>query len=193
MTHLSRAMLLPSLLAQDTSTLSPVGSGTRHKELLLAGAGVLAMLALGLSSAPADAATSDATIGVTSTVQATCLNTATPLAFGTYTGAVATATAIVTVTCTNTTPYNVGLDAGLATGASVTTRQMTGPAAALLAYVLTSDAAHAVNWGTTVGSDTVAGTGNGAGQPITIYGQEAAGQFVAPGAYTDTITATVTY
>ncbi len=193
MTHSSRAMLLPSLLSPDASTLPIAASRPRHKELLLAGAGVLAMLVVSLSSAPADAATSDATIGVTSTVQATCLNTATPLAFGTYTGAVAVATATVTVTCTNTTPYNVGLDAGLATGASVTTRQLTGPAAALLAYVLTSDAAHAVNWGITVGTDTVAGTGTGVGQPLTIYGQEAAGQFVTPGAYTDTITATVTY
>ena len=32
-----------------------------------------------------------------------------------------------------------------------------------------------------------------AAQAITVYGQATAGQFVAPGAYTDTITATVTY
>jgi len=35
--------------------------------------------------------------------------------------------------------------------------------------------------------------GNGASQPITIYGQIPAGEYVTPGAYTDTITVTVTY
>lgn len=193
MTRAARTMLSDSLdLNANSPRLVDISRITR-KRRLLAEVGLLTLLAFGLSAGATDAATSDGTIGVTSAVQATCVNVTTPLAFGTYTGAVAVATATVTVTCTNTTPYNVGLDPGLATGATVTTRQMTGPAAALLNYVLTSDAAHAVNWGLTIGTDTVAGTGNGAGQPITIYGQEAAGQYVAPGAYTDTITATVTY
>jgi spore coat protein U-like protein len=70
---------------------------------------------------------------------------------------------------------------------------MTGPGAAVLGYSLFSDAARTVNWGQTIGTDTVTGTGNGSAQAITVYGQATAGQFVAPGAYTDTITATVTY
>jgi spore coat protein U-like protein len=153
----------------------------------------LGVVVLGLSTKSAVAATVTTTFGVTATVQATCLVSATPLAFGTYTGAVATSTSAVSVTCTNTTSYNVGLSAGLATGASVTTRQMTGPASALLGYALFSDPARTVNWGNTIGTDTVTGTGNGVAQAITVYGQATAGQFVAPGAYTDTITATVTY
>jgi spore coat protein U-like protein len=154
----------------------------------------LGFLALGLVTEPALAATTvTTTFGVTATVQATCLVSATPLAFGTYTGAVATSTSAVSVTCTNTTPYNLGLSAGLATGATVTTRKMTGPGAAVLGYSLFSDAARTVNWGQTIGTDTVTGTGNGSAQAITVYGQATAGQFVAPGAYTDTITATVTY
>ncbi len=151
------------------------------------------LIGVSLLSISAVAATAPNTVAVSSTVQATCLNTVTPLAFGVYTGVVAVGTATITITCTNTTPYTVGLNAGLSTGATVTTRAMTGTAPAVLHYALTSDAAHAVNWGTTTGTDTVAGTGSGAAQPLTIYGQEAAGQFVAPGAYTDTITATVTY
>ncbi len=160
----------------------------------LAAAGLLAALATAVSPQPATAATSPgSTMAVTSTVQATCLNTITPMAFGVYTGVLAATTATVTVTCTNTTPYNVALNAGLFPAATVTTRELTGPAGAGLNYVLTSDAAYAVNWGLTPGTDTVAGVGNGAAQPITVYGQEAAGQYVAPGAYTDTITATVVY
>ena len=153
----------------------------------------LSFLALGLASRPAVAATVTTTFGVTATVQATCLVSATAMAFGTYTGVVANSTSTVSVTCTNTTPYNVGLSAGLATGATVIARKMTGPASALLGYALFSDAARTVNWGQTVGTDTVTGTGNGSAQAITVYGQTAATQFVAPGAYTDTITATVTY
>jgi spore coat protein U-like protein len=156
-------------------------------------AAALGLLVLGVATQFAVAATVTTTFGVTATVQATCLVSATPLAFGTYTGAVANSTSAVSVTCTNTTPYNLGLSAGLATGATVTTRQMTGPASAVLGYSLFSDAARTVNWGQTVGTDTVTGTGNGSAQAITVYGQATAGQFVAPGAYTDTITATVTY
>ena len=153
----------------------------------------LGSLVLGLAPLTAAAATATTPFGVSATVQATCLISATPMAFGTYTGVVANSTSAVTVTCTNTTTYNVGLNPGLASGATVTTRQMAGPASALLNYALFSDSSRTVNWGQTVGTDTVAGTGNGAGQNITVYGQVAAGQYVAPGAYADTITATVTY
>ena len=97
------------------------------------------------------------------------------------------------VTCTNTTTYNVGLNAGLASGATVTTRKMTGPLLSMLAYSLYSDSARSVNWGQTVGIDTVSGTGSGSAQSLTVYGLPPATQYVNPGNYTDTITATVTY
>jgi len=156
-------------------------------------AAVLGFLALGPASIPAGATTQTATFLVTATVAATCTISTTPLAFGSYTGAISQVNTTVTVTCTNTTPYNLGLNAGLATGATVTTRSMTGPASALLSYQLFRDAGHTLNWGVTIGTDTVPLTGNGAAQVETVYGQIPAGQFVAPGAYADTITATVTY
>jgi spore coat protein U-like protein len=167
-------------------------SSRRYSKLLLAGLGLFATVTLGLPASAAKAATATATFAVTATVQATCLISATAVAFGVYTGAVATSTGTLTITCTNTTPYNIGLSAGLATGATVTTRQMQGPAGALLNYVLTQDAAHATNWGNTTGS-WEPGTGNGAAQLVTVYGQVAAGQSPTPGAYTDTVTATVNY
>jgi spore coat protein U-like protein len=154
---------------------------------------VLGFLVLGLAPRPALATTVTTTFAVTATVQSTCLVSATTMAFGTYTGAVATSTSTVSVTCSNTTPYNVGLSAGLATGATVTTRKMTGPASAVLSYGLFQNAGFTTNWGETIGTDTVTGTGNGAAQAITVFGQVAAGQFVAPGSYADTVTATVTY
>jgi spore coat protein U-like protein len=169
-----------------------LGRGLRNPGALV-GVGFAAVLVLGLALRPAAGATSTGSIAVSSTAQATCVNATTPLAFGVYTGVVNNSTATVTVTCTNTTPYTVGLGPGLGTGATVTTRAMTGTAPAVLHYILTSDAAHAVNWGVTIGTDTVAGTGNGAGQVLTVYGQVTAGQYPAPGAYTDTVAVTVTY
>jgi spore coat protein U-like protein len=154
---------------------------------------VLGFLALGLAPIPADATTVTTTFAVTATVGATCLVSATPLSFGSYTGADTNTTSTVTVTCTNTTPYNVGLSAGLSTGATVITRNMTGPSSALLGYELFRDAGRTLNWGVTIGSDTQTGTGNGSAQILTVYGQVPPSQYVVPGTYSDTITATVTY
>ncbi len=148
----------------------------------------------GLIGAPAYASTTaTTTFSVTATVNATCTISATNLAFGTYTGTAVSQQSTVSVTCSNTTPYNVGLNAGTTTGATVTTRQMAGPSGATLSYALYSDTAHTVNWGNTVGTDTVTGTGNGAAQALTVYGLITAGQYPSPGSYTDTVTATVTY
>ena len=156
-------------------------------------AAVLGFLALGLSSTSAFAATATANFNVTATVSATCIVSATALSFGSYTGAVANAQSSVNVTCTNTSPYDVGLNAGLTTGATVTTRQMgiVQPAGGLN-YGLFSDSGHATNWGNTAGS-WVHGVGSGAQQTLTVYGQVPAGQYVTPGSYTDTIIATVNY
>ncbi|HEX7389293.1 MAG TPA: spore coat U domain-containing protein [Acidiphilium sp.] len=159
----------------------------------IAGVAAAAALICGIPLTSARAATATTTFAVTATVQATCTVTATNLAFGTYTGVVDDASSTVSVTCTDTTPYNVGLNAGTATGATVTTRKMTGPSTSLLGYGLYQDSAYTKNWGQTVGTDTVAGTGTGAVQDLTVYGQVPAGQYVTPGAYSDTITVTVSY
>jgi spore coat protein U-like protein len=62
-----------------------------------------------------------------------------------------------------------------------------------LNYELFRDSARTLNWGNTIGTDTVAGTGNGLAQTLTVYGRILGSQLVAPGAYTDTVTATLTY
>jgi spore coat protein U-like protein len=136
--------------------------------------------------------TATQSFNVSVTVLSGCTITATTLAFGIYTGSLINSTSTVSVTCTNTTPYNVGLNAGTATGATVTTRKMQN-GTHLLAYALYQNSGHSTNWGNTVGTDTEAGTGSGALQALTVYGQLPAGQVVTQGYYTDTITATVTY
>ena len=150
-------------------------------------------LALVLDPKQAAPTTATATFTVSASVTATCLISATTLNFGTYAFVADPVSSTISVTCTNATTYNVGLSAGTATGATVTTRKMTGPGGALLGYGLFSDSGHATNWGNTVGTDTVAGTGNGVAQSLTVYGQIPAGQYVTAGSYSDTITATITY
>jgi spore coat protein U-like protein len=60
-------------------------------------------------------------------------------------------------------------------------------------YSLYSDSGRTTNWGNTVGTDTVAATGNGSAQAYTVYGRIPPQTTPAPGTYTDTITVTVTY
>jgi spore coat protein U-like protein len=60
--------------------------------------------------------------------------------------------------------------------------------AAALNYGLYTDAGHTTNFATLASAN-----GTGSGVVTTVYGQVAAGQYVAPGTYTDTVTATVTY
>ncbi len=130
---------------------------------------------------------------VTASVVKDCTVSATNLAFGSYTGALVNSTSTVSVTCTSTTPYDVGLSAGLAIGATVTNRSMTGPGSALLHYSLFSNSGRTTNWGNTSATNWVTGTGNGSAQALTVYGQIPAAQYMTPGSYTDTITVSVTY
>ena len=141
------------------------------------------------------AATATTTMTVQVSITATCtINSASTLNFGTQ-GVLATnvdQTSTLQLTCTNTTPYNIGLDAGTGTGATVATRKLTS-GANTVNYTLYSNSGRTTVWGNTVSTDTVAGTGNGSGQSYTVYGRIPAQTTPAPGSYTDTITVTVTY
>jgi spore coat protein U-like protein len=142
-----------------------------------------------------DTVSSDTTsFTVVAEIQPQCTISANTLTFGAYTGVLLQSTSTISVTCTNYATYNVGLSAGLATGATVTTRKMTGTYhGGKLGYSLYSNSTHTTNWGQTVGTDTVAGIGTGINQSLTVYGQIPAGTIPAADGYSDTITATVTY
>ena len=96
------------------------------------------------------------------------------------------------MTCPNGTAYNVSLNAGMGTGGTTTTREMSGSNSATLGYQMFQNSSHTTNWGNTVGTNTVAGTGTGNAQTYNIYAVLPAGQYDAPGSFTDTITASVT-
>lgn len=153
----------------------------------------LAIVGALLSSA--NATTTTSTFTATITIQASCqVLSGTALNFGTQgvLAAVTNTTNTFTVQCTNTTPYNVGLNAGTTTGGTIATRLMAS-GANTVAYKMFSDAGRTTNWGNTVGTDTVAATGNGSQQTLTIYGQVPVQSTPAPATYNDTVTVTVTY
>ena len=102
------------------------------------------------------------------------------------------ATSTLTATCTSATPYNIGLNAGTGTGATVTTRKMTN-GSTTINYSLYTNSSRTTVWGNTVGTDTVSGTGSGLGQNITVFGRVPSQTTPAPATYSDTIVATVTY
>ncbi len=159
-------------------------------------AAVLGFLALGLASTSANAATSvTTTFQVTATVAASCNITAPTLAFGTYTGAQVTANTAITVTCNAaSTPYNIGLNVGL-NGTGQYARNMIN-GTNKLSYGLYQNTALSTNWGTTIGTDTEAGTSSATAltaTTVTVYGVIPAAQVVPTGSYADTITATITY
>lgn len=158
-------------------------------------AGLLAGLScLALASA-AEAATSTATLGVSVTIAATCAASASTMNFGSIASGPADvdSTGTITVTCTKNAAFNVGLNAGQGS-TLVTARKMKNTSTTdLLNYSLYRDAARTLNWGSTVGTDTLAGTGTGAAQSIPVYGRIPGGQVVPAGSYGDTISLVVTY
>src|SRR5690349_4483422 len=129
------------------------------------------------------AATATSSFTVSITIAATCtVNSASTLNFGNQ-GILSTnvdQTSTIQVTCTNTTPYNIGLDAGTGSGATVTTRKLTS-GGATVNYTLYSNSGRTTVWGNTVGTDTVTGTGNGSGQNFTVYGRVPPQTTPAPG------------
>lgn len=147
-------------------------------------------------ASPLDAATDTATFQVTITIQAECqITSANNLAFGTQgvLSANVDASTTLSVQCTNTTPYEIALNAGAGAGATIAVRKMTGPGAATINYTLYEDAGRTDLWGETALTDTVAGVGNGNAQSFTVYGRVPPQATPAIGAYTDTITITVTF
>jgi spore coat protein U-like protein len=151
---------------------------------------------------PAAATTTTQTFSVQLQIQAQCvINSTATLNFGSagvLGGAGGTTntdqTTSIGVQCTNTTPYNVGLDAGTTAGGSTATRLLfNATTSETIQYKLYTNSGRTTNWGNAVGTDTVGGTGTGSSQPFTIYGRVPPQSTPTPGNYADTVTVTVTY
>jgi len=62
-----------------------------------------------------------------------------------------------------------------------------------VSYSLFQTAGRTLNWGNTVGTDTLSGTGTGIAQSLPVHGRVPASQSMPTGGYQDTIVATVTF
>jgi spore coat protein U-like protein len=142
------------------------------------------------------AATATTTFAVNATIVGTCTASATALAFGSYSPSSSpqTTSNLISITCTNGTAYTIALNGGTTTTGTVAQRLMAGPSSATLNYNIYTVNTYATVWGDGTGTTaTQTGTGNGATQNFTGYGQIAASQYNTAGAYSDSVTATVTY
>ena len=99
---------------------------------------------------------------------AQCTVSSTNIQFGNFSGTTIRITGTLQVNCPNGAAYQVGIDAGTGSGATVTNRKMTGPGSALLGYQLFSDPGYTVNWGNTSGTGWVTGIGTGNNQTLTV-------------------------
>jgi spore coat protein U-like protein len=159
--------------------------------------GLATVIALVAAFNSASAATATGTLTVTASVASVCLISNGTLAFGSYDPTSATvlnAATTVTLTCTLGTPYNVGMGVGAGTGATTTLRQLTS-GGNTLGYKLFRDSGRTLNWGNTVGTDTLSGTSSAStlANTINVYGEIPANEAAPTGSYSDSVTVTVTY
>lgn len=135
------------------------------------------------------------------TVAKSCLVTADPLNFGSIDGLPGMGNrdqaSTINVTCSASTAYKVGLSPsnGSTTGAGVMTPTGGLPGNTdTVPYRLYSNAARTTAWGSVIDTNTVAGTGNGTVQALTVYGRVLGSSVnVRPDSYRDTVTVSVTY
>ena len=172
-----------------------MSTSNRNRSVTRVMAAVLAVVIPFTSAHAANVSPVTAKFDVTMSVVPDCTVTAAPINFG-QTGLITAAIkgqANLTVTCTNTTPYNVGLDAGTGPGSAGTKRYMKGSKTSntdTVEFNLYQSAGGTV-WGNTSGSDTLAGTGNGDKQTVTVYGEIPVQNAPTPDNYQSSITASV--
>ena len=162
-------------------------------------------LSIALASAALLAWTSPAQAACTGVGLFTCgatTSVALPLAFGSYNpGSPKTGSTDISVTATVTglgitvnVSYAISLDAGA--GGSIANRVLNGPGTPLAYNLYTTDSYQTV-WGNNGRSDSysllasVGGTSRT--RSFTVYGLIPAGQYVAAGSYSNTITVSVVY
>ncbi|CAN0625401.1 Spore coat protein U (SCPU) domain-containing protein [Burkholderia multivorans] len=129
------------------------------------------------------------------TVVNNCYISATNLNFS-ATGVLNTAlnaTGSINARCTNGDAWRISLNGGSSGNVAGRAMQRSG-GGGTVGYQLYTDAAHTTPWGDGTGGTAMAtGTGNGAQQVISVYGVVPPQTTPAPGSYSDTITATISF
>jgi len=164
---------------------------------------LLAACACALGAGSALAATATTTFTITAAVSANCTITATGISFtydpiGANATTAATATGTVTIACTKGSGPSIGLNAGNNSGAVAGVTRAMANGANRLGYELFQQAGAPGNgavW-TDIGGANPLNAGvspSKAARSFTVNASVPAGQDVAVGSYSDTITATVNF
>ena len=133
--------------------------------------------------------------GVSATVINDCTIRATNLDFGAtpVTSKALDATGSITARCTNGDAWRIALSAGSSGNPAARRMQRSGGGGSI-DYQLYTSAAHDMVWGDgTSGTTMETGTGTGNETAITVYGHVPVQTTPAPGSYSDTITATISF
>lgn len=100
----------------------------------------------------------------------------------------------ITARCTNSDAYRISLSGGSSNNVALRRMQKRGTPGVAIQYQLYLDAAHAAVWGDgTAGTSVATGMGTGSAQVLQVYGVVPAQTAAAPGDYSDTITATISF
>ena len=141
-----------------------------------------------MASGTAMAADATGTLVVEATVANACNVSTSPVGFGEVGLEQASANGTITVNCTVASPFTVALDGGQS--GDIDDRELTSAEGNSLKYQLYTSANNTAVWGDGATGDTVDGAGPT--QTLTVYGKTL-GDPTAAGAYTDSVTVTVTY
>jgi spore coat protein U-like protein len=153
-------------------------------------------LAFAAVATPASAGVATATMPVSAVVLENCTVTATPMAFGSMVNVGAAnvdSTSTIALVCTPNADFDVALSDG-ANASGGQRRLKHSVNAEYINYDVFLDAARSQHWGNTTGTDTKPGTAPLGAATYTAYGRIPSGVTpVSAGAYSDSLTVTVTF
>lgn len=99
----------------------------------------------------------------------------------------------ISVRCNSGVPYTVGLNGGTSNATDPAQRKMSNGGGSTVTYAVYRDSNRSQPWGSTSGSNTLAGTGTGSFQNYTAYLRIPPQSTPAAGTYVDSVVVTVTY
>ena len=195
---ISGSVTIPARLVNNQNAVLPNTGANTYRDSFSAGSTAIGFAFTNVGSLAPASCGANLSIRFPFTVSATviksCKVTAAELNMGSQDS---TATNIpgsssLAVTCSNTSPYNIGLTPGNGSTTGAGLMSGTGGNLDKVPYQLKSVSATGPNWGNTVATGAVTGSGSGAAQSVPVFATVPSVNFT-PDDYKDTVTVTVNY
>ena len=185
-----------TIFGRIAATQQSVPAGTFQSTFASGNVSVASDLAIASPTCAAVGVTNatTASFNVGATYPASCTVSSATLNFGSIasTGTAVNSAVSINVNCSNSTPYTVATNDGLAGTNNPAARQMQHGTDRLV-YGLYRDAGRTLVWGDTPGVDVLGGVGTGASVPVTVYGRVQQQTTPVVGTYNDTVVVTLSY